>query len=287
MKTFFSDDRGAISVIAALALAVVLVFVGMAVDYSRVINVRSTAQQEIDAAALAAVAGQDDEAARELVSAYLSNSKRNWQEFQVTRTPNGSAIELRITGKLEITTPFLAFAGVPKMQPVLSSSAESGQVPVRITMTPNMAYGYSAKIVQLHKVSDAGDEVVFTASYTPTDLSGANSRGTGNVVMSPANGTVDLGNYTDLYMEMQVTDYQSGAVTIFRTNDPATARQLYVNGKALSQPLPVTRLVSCTSELDFAWEDSLRSDELKQQDWFWKVAAACGASSAGPRRLTR
>jgi Flp pilus assembly protein TadG len=59
VKTFASDERGAVAMLFSLMMTALFFLAGMAIDYNRAMNVRSRISDAADAAALAA--GQDDE----------------------------------------------------------------------------------------------------------------------------------------------------------------------------------------------------------------------------------
>ncbi|WP_137154003.1 TadE/TadG family type IV pilus assembly protein [Rhizobium sp. FKL33] len=72
IRAFFSDTKGNIAMVAALAIPVVLAGVGAAIDYGMAADQRQFMQSSLDAGVLAAVRETTDDARRGVVEKYIS-----------------------------------------------------------------------------------------------------------------------------------------------------------------------------------------------------------------------
>ena len=288
MKSFVESEKGTVAVVTALAVTALMMFVGMALDYSRILTARAAGQHDLDAATLAALSGNTDAEATQIANQYLSANKYSWGNVAVARSLVSGSYHVQAAGTVEIPTPFLAFAGFRTMKAVINSESAMQQTPTSAVLASTSSFGWSTKKMNIHTVSDGVDKIVFGAAYTPTDLNGAGGRGTGTTILTPADGAASFGAYSSMYMELIVQDY-GGAVTTFRSDDPSTASQLYVSGQRLptGQTYTIDQMLPCGKPVSIAWEDSLRPEEWGTQDMLLTAAPTCGATQAGARRLVR
>lgn len=113
MKLFFRfgrSARGSVMTLTALLLVPLLIFVGLAIDYSRAIDARSRMQAAADAAVLAAAkaSSEDTDAvrSRELISKYLATALRNaagLRDVHYTLDAERGLLRLVLGGKVRTT----------------------------------------------------------------------------------------------------------------------------------------------------------------------------------------
>ena len=142
---FVESRRGNIAVIFAIALIPVLVFVGMAVDYSRASLARTAMQAALDSTALmlsrdlasgTITPSQVSAKAQAYFAAVYINPDAQSVAINVTYTPGGSGAgqTILLNGSGAITTDFMKLAGYPTMGFNVSSTTTWGTDLLRIAL---------------------------------------------------------------------------------------------------------------------------------------------------------
>ena len=115
LQAFAGDTRGSVAIIFGLAIFVLFMMIGVAVDYARFVNARNQTIEATDAAVLAGaralqVNGGNQTAAQNVASIYYQQAIKNripvttdTIQFQVT--DNGTAMIAQ--GNAQISTPFM------------------------------------------------------------------------------------------------------------------------------------------------------------------------------------
>ncbi len=128
---FAADSRGDVAILFGLLTLVIVMLIGLAVDYGRLVNARNQTLQATDAAVLAGARalqtnGGDQAGALKVAQAYYKQavqsrisvvSKSDTINFAVT--DNGTAVVTK--GNASISTPFMSVAGV-KTLPLLRAN---------------------------------------------------------------------------------------------------------------------------------------------------------------------
>jgi Flp pilus assembly protein TadG len=125
LARFAKDEGGAVIIIFAFLLLVMIGIVGGAVDYGRWLNAKSKQQSAIDAAVLAAgrafqVSNGDISSALAAAGTYYAQLKPSFLSNDSTSfsvVDNGQAVAAN--AQAIVMTPFLSFAGIPEL-PVLT-----------------------------------------------------------------------------------------------------------------------------------------------------------------------
>ncbi|WP_290991322.1 pilus assembly protein TadG-related protein [Hyphomicrobium sp.] len=131
LSRFAADSRGDVAILFGLMTLVILMMVGLAVDYGRLINARNQTLEAADAAVLAGARalqtnGGDQTAAIKVAQAYYKQaiqtrisvvSNSDTVDFAVT--DNGTAVVSK--GNASISTPFMSVAGI-KTMPLLHAN---------------------------------------------------------------------------------------------------------------------------------------------------------------------
>ena len=288
LRNLCRDDHGTVAITTAVMLAALMVFAGMAIDYGRFMNSRTSARADLDAAALAALSASSDADASNIVQASLGANDYLWGAVNTIRSINGNTLTVQASGTVSVATPFLSFAGVASLQAPVVSAAAIYEQPVSVTLTSTGSYGWSAKTMNVHTINNGVDSIVGSAVYTPTDLQALNGRGTGTTIITPSSGNINLGTYQSVYLELIVTDYSTGIKYTNRSDDSSTAIHLLVNNVWLTagQIYTISAIMPCGQSVSLAWEDSPRQNEWNLQDMFLPLSTTCGLSSgAGPKHL--
>ena len=142
---FVEARHGNIAVIFAIALVPVLVFVGMAVDYSRASLARTAMQAALDSTALmlsrdlasgTITQSQINASAQAYFAALYTNPDARSVAINVTYTPGGSGTgqTILLNGSGAITTDFMNLAGYPTMGFNVSSTTTWGTDLLRIAL---------------------------------------------------------------------------------------------------------------------------------------------------------
>lgn len=131
LSRFAADSRGDVAILFGLLALVIVMLIGLAVDYGRLVNARHQTLQATDAAVLAGARalqtnGGDQSGALKVAKAYYKQaiqsrisvvSKSDTIDFAVT--DNGTAVVSK--GNASISTPFMSVAGV-KTLPLLRAN---------------------------------------------------------------------------------------------------------------------------------------------------------------------
>lgn len=126
---FASCERGAVAILFAFMIVIMVVIIGGAVDYGRWLNARTKQQSAVDAAVLAAgrafqVSHGSVSEAVNAASRYYLRMKSGVLQGDTTSfdvVENGKAV--LATSEAAVATPFLAFAGIPELPVRISSKA--------------------------------------------------------------------------------------------------------------------------------------------------------------------
>lgn len=115
---FRSDESGSIAILTALMIAVLLMAVGFAIDYTRIVSDRQHAQQALDASLLAGAVsyqgGSTKEEAKRAAENYLNANGNASLKYDVAYNFGDASI----TGKLKSATPtpIMSFFGYRDMK---------------------------------------------------------------------------------------------------------------------------------------------------------------------------
>ena len=118
---FHTNERGAISIIFALMLIMIVAIVGGAVDYGRYTSARLQTLQAMDTAVLAAgrvLQIENGDEAKALVAAerfYHENKSRFLTNDNVSFSIENGEITVSISDS-RIQTPFLGVVGIPELK---------------------------------------------------------------------------------------------------------------------------------------------------------------------------
>lgn len=314
-KQFLKDKRGATAMTFGLLLVPLLGMTGLALDYTMASNERANLQNAADSAALAGASiftGANAKAAEDRARAFL---RANLGDKYDNVTVGFSATNQRVTVTLagQTTTSFMQVLNQNSVGISTGSTAIAPLKPSDATITMGDMYGWWAKKVSIIVVrpGSTSEVVVGSVLYEAKDKTAENGRGTGTKVMNPANGKVVLGDYTKLYIKMEVktdgcdigrSDSNGGRGSTvvckdnsnarktydstLKTNDPNTVNYLFVDGVQLKQGStpPLDTLLNCDQQShSHAWEDGGGWD---QQDFFYTVKAACKSVDGENVRLT-
>lgn len=147
LARFAAAEQGNIAVIFAIALVPVLGFVGAAVDYSRVVQARTSLQVALDSAAL--MVSKDltngvisESQIEEKTKSYFSGlytgrtGTVSTADIHASYTPKDSSgiSNIVVTGSGTMPTDFMKIAGFPKLGYNVSSTAAWGNTRMRVAM---------------------------------------------------------------------------------------------------------------------------------------------------------
>lgn len=144
--TFGKDNGGSVMVIFAIMLTTLMIAGGIAVDYSRSVNVHTSLQNDLDAGLLAG-AKQSDEASviKEVAQHYVTDNWRNklgvsgLVEIEVNK-PDPSRVRGTIT--VDVPTTLMALAGISSVPVTVSSeiqmAGENIEVALVLDVTDSM-----------------------------------------------------------------------------------------------------------------------------------------------------
>lgn len=315
-RNFLKDRRGATAVTFGLLLVPIMGVTGLAVDYGFATNERGRLQDAADSAALAGASvftGANQLAAENRARAYLkANLGDRYDDVTVNFTTANQRVSVGLGGQTK--TMFMHLLNQDTMDIGVSAQALAPLKPSSAEINIGNMYGYWAKKISIIVVrpGQTAEQVVGTVTYEAQSKTGGNGRGTGLTTKNPSSGNIVLGEYSKLYIKMEVkkdgcnygrynstpssnsvftckdsTDskYKKYDSTL-KTNDPATVNHLFVDGVQLklgSTP-PLEDLLNCDEKWhDHAWEDG---GGFAQQDFFYQIKSACKSVDGENVRLT-
>jgi Flp pilus assembly protein TadG len=184
LKRFARADGGNIAITFALAILPVVMFVGAAVDYTRVNKARTEIQAAMDSTALmiskdATSLTQDQitSRAKGIFTALYQNPDAPNVDLQVAYTPNlatgGSSVQL--TGSGSVQTDFLRVAGIPTIGFSVGSTSKWGNAKLRVALALDNTGSMS---------SDGKIGALLTASKNLINQLSALSKNPGDVFIS-------------------------------------------------------------------------------------------------------
>ncbi len=316
MKSFrqlLKDRSGATALTFALLLVPIMGMTGLAVDYSRATNDRSRLQNAADSAALAGASiytGANAAAAEARARAYL-RANLGAEADAVRVSFNAANQKVNVTLDSQTETVFMKLLDKDTVSIGVTAQALAPLKPTSTKITIDKVTGYWFKRVSIIVVRNGKEVVVGTIKYTAYDHNAYNGRGGGVTVPSIATPiTFDLGDYTKLYLKMEIKNdgcdigYKNNSTgryvncvattnssyakynSTLRTDDPATVNHLFVDGVQLpagSKP-PLDDLMNCDqAEHKHAWEDG---GGWADQDFFYSIISSCKSVDGEYVRLT-
>lgn len=339
-RNISKDESGAVAMIFGLAAVPVLLMAGGAIDYSVAAKARTALQRSVDQAALAGVGktGSEVSAAQaafngEVSNAGLGNATSTWE------MKNGQLVGNAST---DVSTSFMGLLGKPTLTVLASATAQPRSVPTptNVTVSVNFAKGWSWKRLTIFRQQTASStpEAMATYIYQPTDRVSQKAIGLGDTT-GPLGEAVQLGtNYSGLYLQLEVytdgcgpgkiptsnsnnpfsckngTKSSSTKYYVFKTNDPATSKQLFTSNQKVEKTIidtivatgktptgifkqllstdidAITTIFQCGKTITHAWEDSLAAGDFATQDIFFDVntpSCAANTSYMSSTRLVR
>lgn len=203
IKKFGSDDRGAVAITFGVMAMALFFMAGVAVDYSRVMNVRGRLVEAADSAVLAAgkalLAGQSESAIQTLALTYFRENVKNISESAEIGEPTISidattgAVNLDVKATVDMTLTGLG--GFPTQDVAIESQAVFStrdiEVGMALDITGSMgnrpAAGGETKIASLKKAFEK-----FATRLIPEDRSGTQQV---RIALAPYSASVNMGGF--------------------------------------------------------------------------------------------
>jgi len=172
-QQFAHDPRGSISIMFALSLVAIIGFVGLAVDFGRGYNVKTSLQNSLDAALLAAAMEslKDDGDVQAAANAFI---KSNWKgKYGITTPPKISVSSSKagsVQGSIAVTLPnyFLPLYGLNTLNLSTNGAVNMGLGKVEIAMALDTTG--SMKGAKLGSLKDAATLLVDTVMPEDADF---------------------------------------------------------------------------------------------------------------------
>lgn len=289
MQLFTRNESGAIAITFAVGLTVLFGVVGLAIDIGRVTNARTTAQNSLDAAVLAAMSEETEESSQNAFNSFLASKGLDPTKATISWNVESSQIIGTSTYSTRIPTSFARIFGFSDL-PVEVAAAAVVRTPETVSelkFNLKEAYGWYDKNVAFYALRpDGRTEVIAHIDYKMTDHKAANWRGTGVMTVSPST-TVSVGPFKTIWAVMTVKSATN--VTQYRTDDPTTSEHLFINGVQMphGKTVDIGTLLPCGNTVEYAWEDSTGVVAFAAQDIFFDIQVACNANSRGRIHLVK
>ncbi len=160
-RSFRSAQDGAVALVFALSLIAIMTLVGLALDYSRAMNAKSTLAAAADAAALATARDPDvnpgnlQQRAEDFFLANIQNSAFGTNfTIVATELPGGEGVHVDITAK--VTTTLMSLVGVDFFSVAAKSEAiyNTNKVELVLVLDNTGSMSRNGKIETLRTASD-------------------------------------------------------------------------------------------------------------------------------------
>jgi Flp pilus assembly protein TadG len=198
LNAFSRDESGAVAIIFALTMVVVLSLVGGAIDYGRAVHARYQIQEAVDSAVLAAArvwqTENDINLAQEKGLVHYNNNKPLTFSSQVSKfTPDFTANTISMEAEGVVPTPFLSLvrhegytvgAFAQARLDVGQNAGQSVEVSLMLDVTGSMCIPSCSKIADLKAAAKDFIDIVVWADQ---------SEHTSKVALVPFAETVNLG----------------------------------------------------------------------------------------------
>jgi Flp pilus assembly protein TadG len=312
LKRFVNDRGGNFALMTALLAVPLTISAGVAVDLSSAYVQRTDLQEIADGAALAGgkvfdgtnLAAAQAEAVN-FITAYSTTTPAN---LSYTMTGTSDRV-FKVTLNGAVPTSLMKLGNVNSVNVGVSSQATAPAKPTVVTLTPTQAQGWYYKVVTVRVVRPGAtaETILGTVTYQPTTH---NNSGQGTMTVTPT-GTITLGNYTKLVLQMDIKDDGCGLKKVanvgsdnsvscndtsasssnkydltLRTDDPSTSNYLFVNGTQLPKGviIPIENYFGCQAPQKHAWEDG---GGWATQDIFYTISSTCLSADGDAVRLTQ
>ena len=231
-----SDERGVTSMIFALSLAVMMLFLGCAVDIGRAFHANQKVSAAADAAVIAAAKGLKDASVsiadlETLADKYFKeNLKGSTSKYVTIRDfmPNVDATksEVKITFKADVPTIFARAAGFQTITINKTSTAVFGVRDIEVGLALDVTGSMGSVIGGKKKIDALKDAVAeFANTLMPaTPVAGQSIR----VGLAPYSAAVNLGPFAATASESRSAD---GCVTERSTGQLNTDKSVTIGGR--------------------------------------------------------
>lgn len=284
LKSFFKNDRGNMTLVAAVGMIPIILGIGVAVDSSLLTKTKNDAQNQLDSAVLAAIQENSSGQARTMLNQKIGHKVDNFQlkDFSYDVSSEKTSVSAVMTTNYQLV--FGGIFGKSDAEIRVSSTAESLVDISELVFRPISAKGQYHKDIYLKVLRHSGDvETVGTFSYDPTLPS--------PFVVSSANW-IQLGDYKKIILEMRVHyDVEAGATAslkgwygedqTFAVDEDGFSEHLWVDGVQLRPDEIITNetLFSCNATRRHNWEDVPRGyPTTDTPDFEFEILSKCGAS---------
>lgn len=329
-KKFVHSTSGNFAVGVAFAMMPLLVGVGVAIDYSRAINSKTQMQNALDAAALAALGlpegASKGERQKTLQTFYEENGGLGKAKLVTDLVKDPTSASLQVSSSYDMRTSMMSLVGQKKMAIVTNATV---QKPVKLqTMSFKLDHVQGAwdKTVYLMARPTAADPYspvarmayIFPAMGAPGGITTVSKKVgavwvdtlrmdcskvgpcTNTILSGDGTAQADVSNMEDVYMQMDITAVAGLPYWWFKekfrylqSNDPATADQMFTDGKAAKkgEAVNLISVVGCSGKwIEQRWEDGGGWDGTptpwEGTDFRYQVKGTCG-TSGGTVRLTQ
>lgn len=287
IKKLSSDCQGTMAVTSAILAVPLLLAVGIAIDFSNSLRIRSDNQNALDAAVLGAVMESNaTDATAALKKIYEGNGGLGTlSNINFVNDPSGRSLSASTT--LAKKNDFGGIIGQYETNIGVASKASAKPMLFEIKFKPNYAKGTYRKIMRLFDVPASGTpKEIVNINYNTTG-----TVATGTMAMTPASSSfISIQNPSSLYFTMDIdpTSAYIDATTKLHlaTNDPATSHHMFVDGKQLptGQSINIATYVPCGKTALFEWEDG---GDFSSQDFGFDVTGNCKVSDGSPVTLVK
>lgn len=284
---FSRDCTGAFATTAAVAAVPLLIVVGMAIDVSNSMRIRSDNQNALDAAVLSAILEPSEvKAKKKLAVAYKANGGQG-ETIAITYLDNPTGRSISATGAFDKHNDFMGIMGQSNSNIAVSSKAVTTPALFELKLKPVYGRGTYNKIMYLFDTPPPKVPVEI-ANIRYSIVRGAAS---GSIAMTPSNSKfILIKNPSTLYFTMEIdptSEYiYADTVLHLATNDPATSHHLFVDGKQLpvNTAVNIANYVPCGKTSLFEWEDG---GNFSSQDFGFEVTGNCKVSATSPVALVK
>lgn len=274
----------------ALALPVLLLGTGVALDYSNAASTKSKMQDALDSAVIAAILeaknkGHEKKAVKNVYSQQVEFGKIK----DVRRTSSGGHISLTSKATYELPSMFGGLTG-KKVLPISVTSTASAPTKISsMQIQITRASGWWGKTVSFRGLRNGVDTEIANAVYSTV------GPGLQRSFTVSESGWIDLTEYKDIYIEFRIHDnahqfnkwcgLPGCPKKLFSTKSDENSDRFYIDGQR--QPKYTTiefeDTLSCGQRTRHAWEDG----GAMSPDFEYYVTGRCDKIVAGDIYLSQ
>lgn len=287
-RSFRLQSHGSVALIFGLSLLPLAILVGLAVDYSRADDIRTTDQSALDAAVISALSQEGAKVSQSTIQTHYSANGGHGTVKKVKLKTNNNTVSVEASATVDLPTTFGRLVKINSMEIKLHSEAQAPKKLSELQIRPITASGWFIKTVSLYATTESNPspQLLGTVKYRPS----APTSGTGTMTDTFGGNWVTIADATAVWFELDIDPTSIGLwpalLMHLSSKDPSTSHHLFVDGKQMAKGVAVNLadIVPCGSTARHSWEDG---GNWSAQDFTYEVTGKCDVEADGMAYLSK